>query len=270
MSANMTLDELKTCELDILKVVHNFCVDNNIRYYLGYGTCLGAVRHHGFIPWDDDIDIVMYRKDYNYFEEHFNEYSDRYKLLSVTTNKNYTLPLPKVVDLRTELHQTNQRELMHIGVYIDVFILDNVPVNRIYRSMLYKRLSIYQYLWGFCQSKPIVDEKRNPKNILKNLLIFLLKGTNPRIFSVKLNKISNITNNSKFCANLLFTAYGREKETYDKSYYGEGTEIPFEGNMFIAPIQFDAYLRQLYGNYMELPPEEKRVSNHLNIAFFKE
>ena len=130
MSAEqMTLKEVQACQLEMLWYIYAFCQQQNIQYYLGYGSCLGAVRHQGFIPWDDDIDLVMFRADYARFEAAFNRQSGPYRLLSVVTDDRYTLPLPKVIDTRTELNQTQQRDGLKLGVYIDLFVMDDVPAG---------------------------------------------------------------------------------------------------------------------------------------------
>lgn len=120
------IEEIKKIQLEILKYVDQFCSQNNIKYALGYGTLIGAVRHKGFIPWDDDIDIIMRRNDYNRFIELFSKETGRYKVWSHNLQTDYPIPYAKVTDEKTlKLEGTNY--YVERGVDIDVFPLDDLP-----------------------------------------------------------------------------------------------------------------------------------------------
>ena len=124
-----SLDELKKIELEIMKKIHEFCVENKITYYLAYGTLIGAIRHKGFIPWDDDIDILMKREDYNRFLELFPEWC-KDKNLSIAnpwTKPYYGRPMTKVYDNRTFLTEPDFRSDDPYGVFVDIWILDGFP-----------------------------------------------------------------------------------------------------------------------------------------------
>lgn len=121
------IDELKFISYNILKFVADFCEINNIKYYLFAGTLLGAIRHEGFIPWDDDIDIAIPRDDYEKFIIEFDRNNDvNYKVLSIENSNKYYLPYAKVIDNRTLLFEDG-KESMPIGVFIDIFPLDSIP-----------------------------------------------------------------------------------------------------------------------------------------------
>ena len=148
------LEEIKQRCLEILSYIDDICRKNEIQYYLAYGTLLGSVRHQGFIPWDDDIDICMTRENYYKFKKVIAEdKTTPFKLLYVDTEKDYTLPLPKVVDTRTSLSILSQKEKMKLGVFVDVFILDNVPDDDKLREKFFKKLEFYQRLWTISQYK---------------------------------------------------------------------------------------------------------------------
>lgn len=121
-----TIQDVQKLEFDILKYIKKVCDENKINYYLAYGTLIGAVRHHGFIPWDDDIDIMMPREDFIKFVESTNkDKHDYFKVVCRENNTNFTAPLPKVIDSRTKLTQHyGFIEKVDLGVYVDIFILD--------------------------------------------------------------------------------------------------------------------------------------------------
>ena len=121
----ISADELKEIQLNLLNNIDHFCKSNGIQYFLAYGTLIGAIRHDGFIPWDDDIDIAMPRPDYDRFIKKFNAYSKDYQVEDYSITDNYPTPFAKVIDTRTEMRMTlyNQRSS---GVYIDVFPIDGI------------------------------------------------------------------------------------------------------------------------------------------------
>lgn len=120
----LTLDEVKKIQLEILAYIDSFCKKNNISYFINYGTLLGAVRHKGFIPWDDDIDISMDRKYYNMFIEKFNQDSSKYKILSLDTDKAYFNNFIKVVDTTTKIVDNRNYKTFSCGVFVDIFPMD--------------------------------------------------------------------------------------------------------------------------------------------------
>ena len=117
----LTLDEVKKIQLEILAYIDSFCKKNNISYFINYGTLLGAVRHKGFIPWDDDIDISMDREHYNMFIEKFNQDSSKYKILSLDTDKAYFNNFIKVVDTTTKIVDNRNYKTFSCGVCFDIF-----------------------------------------------------------------------------------------------------------------------------------------------------
>ena len=122
-----TVEELQKIELEILKYIDKVCKENNLTYFLAYGTLIGAIRHKGFIPWDDDVDIQMPRDDYNKLCDILKEENGRYKLLDHKEGLGYIYPFAKVIDSNTRLIETGLTETVNMGVYIDIFPIDGTP-----------------------------------------------------------------------------------------------------------------------------------------------
>ena len=130
-------DNFKRIALDILLDFDNLCRRNGIKYSLAYGTLIGAVRHKGYIPWDDDIDVIMLRDEYEKFVKIANKLKREHTFISLDTNTLYSAPLAKIYNNTTVLKETKHRDLIDIGVYIDVFVFDYVPEIKFERRILY-------------------------------------------------------------------------------------------------------------------------------------
>ena len=246
--------------LQMMDFIDDFCESNSITYYLAYGTLLGAVRHKGFIPWDDDIDIWMLREDYNRFISTFYDKSNVYRIVNLDNCENYHLAFSKVIDYRTKLVEgiDNPPDL---GVYIDVFPLDYVPETERERdSMIKKVTSLHRML-----SIKNISISKN-RSLLKNFALFALKvlvmpfSHEQIIKNIKKSSNSGINFSSKCCALSIFT-YGM-KEILDSSYFSEITRLEYEGRLYTCPSKYDEILSHIYGDYMKLPEEEKRISHH--------
>lgn len=263
-------NELKKIENEILIYIKEVCERENIMYYLSGGTVLGAVRHGGFIPWDDDIDLYMYRKDYQKFTEVMRHSDPRFKLLYLDTDRNYTLPLPKVIDTRTILTQLNQIEKEPIGVYVDVFILDNVPDDEQIRHKYINKMRRLIDLWTFAQCKDSGTHS-GIKGCIYKIIRNILWAIGPRFFAVRLDKMAKkyYSIETEYCGNITYSP-NVYKAVTKKDIYGKGAPLLFEGIKYNAPQKVDEYLRHLYGDYMEFPPVDERVSHHDFVAYYKE
>lgn len=127
----ITIEEAKKIELDILSYIDDFCKKNNIEYFINYGTLIGAVRHKGFIPWDDDIDISMTRENYDKFIEYYKNDKSKYKLLALETNKHYFNNFAKIVDSTTRIDNTRIYKSYPSGIFIDIFPMDSFADKKI-------------------------------------------------------------------------------------------------------------------------------------------
>lgn len=271
----MSLNEIKNCTLDILKWVSVFCDEHNIKWWLCGGTLLGAVRHRGFIPWDDDIDIMLPRSDYEKLFRMFPN-NGRYLFLTSENTNDFPYAYGKIIDTETIKLEPLPKKYQKIGVDIDVFPIDNFPENDIDSLLLCDAIAnrqdkLQRMLARFSKRSTFI------KTIGYNLILF------PYILLRK----SNIVNVAKFTHEIqdLSQKYNGEetgykgiiaiahygiKEKNESEVYAQTVNVVFEGNEYPAPIGFQAYLRRLYGdNYMQLPPIEKRVTHHSYKAFWR-
>ena len=225
---------------------------NNISYYLAYGTLLGAVRHHGFIPWDNDVDIYVKIQDIPRLRMVLNKEDCRLKIHDHTSHANYPYSIPKVVDVKSIL---KEKEFEHLdyecGVYIDLFPLIEIPDNKYYRFWLEKKRYFYYGLVKYYN----IRQRR-----FLRLHKFIKKMINLSSVHTRMeeNLLSPQRNGFYVTDPLAFD----EKLQYPKAIFEKTVEVVFEGVQFKAPADFEYYLNKTYGDYMQLPPENQRVANH--------
>ncbi len=249
---------LKSILLNMLDKFILICKEHNLNYTLLGGSVLGAIRHGGIIPWDDDIDIGMPRADYDKFLSIANKVlGDGYKVISINNDFNYALPFAKLIDNNTTLIES--KDYFYLGgVYIDIFPLDGMPTNSTLRFNIVRKLrySIVNPLFAK-YSNPYIHKSLSLKYILTKIIYFIinytLKACNNLACRFPYSNKYNIVN--------YFGAW-REKEISDYSWFNPLIEHTFEGRKVWIPNNYDAYLTKLYGDYMTPPPIEKRKSHH--------
>lgn len=258
----ISLVEHKKILVSILDQIASFCEQNRIKYFLGYGSLIGAVRHHGFIPWDDDIDIVMPRPDYEKFLRTFNNYNKNIKVIDHSIDSQYLIPFAKVHDTRTIIHEVLYKKDTY-GVYIDIFPLDGYGnISQVNKLVRYTKL--------LNTKKAIINKRRS---FLKNIVISVGKVV---LFGTSAAKLISIMqsiakeNDYERCemVDSLFSPYS-QKEMCKKTLIEETVFSDFEGLKVRIPQNYDVYLKMIYGEYLQLPPVEKRVSHHLSQAYWK-
>ena len=253
-------EELKKIQLSMLRRVRDVCDTNNLKFFLCGGTLLGAIRHKGFIPWDDDIDIYMPREDYRRFISIFNEYSSsNYKFVCMENTHEYCLPFGKVICTDTILLETQVKSTPGMGVYIDIFPLDGLGNTLDEAKKIIKKCGYYRRLLGFAMSK---KRKATPINCAmfwgkEKLYLKYLEVSQKYSFS-----------ESKYVA--FAGAFYGEREILEHDIFGGFKLHPFEKELYPIPIGYDAYLKKLYGDYMVLPPKEKQVTHHSFVAYYSE
>ncbi|HOZ54116.1 MAG TPA: LicD family protein [Bacilli bacterium] len=267
----MSLEEIKKIELDMLKYLKKICDDNKLTYFLCGGTLLGAIRHQGFIPWDDDIDILMPQEDYIKLFEIFKN-NINYDILTPYNSKDYYYFFSKIVDKRTVLNEIGLPKIKGMGVYIDIFPLYGLSKNNPEDFMNNVKLEFQNFV--FSKWKLYYADEIFLKRLFKMIIYFpkylFLSKTNWHVRKERILKMIE-KYSFKYSEKIAFplAKYGL-KEILGKKVYSKTVNVKFEDEYFSAPIGYDEYLSNLYGDYMKLPPVEKRKTHHHFDAYWKE
>lgn len=268
------LSELKGIQINILKYVKEICNEYGLRYYLCGGTLLGAIRHKGFIPWDDDIDIFMPIDDYKKFIELFNKNkidSKNYVLLDPYYTKDYYYFFSKLSDKRTILIENNRPRIENLGVNIDIFPICGLPNKKEERTLFIN--SLKENYNKFFKTNDVLWNHANNKSkkIIKTIVRYpyYLLNKNKNIKNKVLNMMEEYPFDSSELVAFYFTIYSIDKEITRREVYSKAIDVKFEDDYFSAAIGYDEYLTNLYGDYMKLPPVEKRVTHHDFKAYWR-
>ncbi len=263
----LTLDEVKRIQVEILVELHRFCEDNGIRYFIGGGTLIGAVRHRGYIPWDDDIDVAMLRPEYERFLKAYNAQDKAHRVYSVNHCTWWPFPFAKLCRKNTRMIETNVNFGKHeIGVNIDVFPIDDCPDDPAGQQRLIRRKTWRRAVIDL--KSPVISGKRS---LIKNAVLVLSKGlfyfVSPYRMSVKINQLSQ-KHNGKGTDHCGVIVWGHGLgEIVHKQVFSGTVEVEFENRRFLAPVGYHEWLTSIFGDYMTLPPKEKQVSLHDFEAF---
>lgn len=267
----IAVDEVKQLELALLKYTKEICEKNNIEYFLGYGTLLGAVRHKGFIPWDDDVDVVLFREEYNKLIQAVEDDNHEYiKVFHMGNTSSYLGPYAMIVDTRTFLkHKKVKAELINgLGVYIDVFPLDkgeNIQQieSLIKKSYQYKAMNNLTMVTSF-------DGDSKLKILVKQLVAPFANMVGHEKWCNKIEKLADKLGAAKpkYAVDLMWEP--RMNWVIPIKAYDNSVMLPFEDDYFNAPADYDLVLRTGYGDYMQLPPEEERITGHYYDYHWKE
>lgn len=264
--------ELREIQLGILNYVDLFCKQHHIQYFLCAGTLIGAIRHKGYIPWDDDIDICMKRDQYEAFFKAFNSCDNgEYKAVELSLDPNYYCTFGKVYNNNTSLREETESNY-EIGVNIDIFPLDSLPKYSLMTKVDLLRIRALQRIRSLKTIKPSGHRAR-AKNLLLKVGSCIFKPFSVKTLMLKEIKISTKHNSksdpSQYLLDCDMLRYGLTK-IYKYSDFDKSVEAEFEGYTFPVPIGYDNALRCIYGDYMTLPPEEKRIAHHSFKAYWKD
>lgn len=256
------LKKLKRVELLILAETARVCNKYQIKYFLHYGTLIGAVRHQGFIPWDDDIDIAMLRKDYEYFlAVASKEISPDFLVIDYESDNQYGQSKCKVMAKNTVMEEYNAvYTKSEKGIFIDVFPLDFAPEGKI-PQFIHKNVNYFSKKMLLLKSGNVYAA-HGIKKYGYDLAILCSRAI-PRSWLIKMHK-NNATqygNGSKMVVSLC-SPYLYEKELSPVAWFENVVDVQFEGYSFSAPAGYDSVLKAIYGDYMKLPPEEQRKNKH--------
>ena len=271
MRKTISTIELRRLLLELLDYYVEVCESNHLRYFLGGGTILGAVRHKGFIPWDDDIDVMMPRPDYNAFINIVTNNPDsRYSFIYHKNFKNYAFTFGKLQVNNTVLIEGDLFEkYRQKGVHIDVFPIDGLPSDEKNIKKHFSVVMAFRDAVAIATTKPVWHKPYISKVLRLGLYYTIFQIIKPKTIICWLEKYLSIYDydQSNFVASLV-GSYGR-KELMNKEQVEDFIMCRFENKDYRVPVGYDKYLRDHYGNYMQLPPPEKRHGHSKRTAYWK-
>ncbi|AWV72451.1 LicD family protein [Latilactobacillus curvatus] len=271
--SDTNLDIIHTIDYEMLKAVVRIFDNHNLKYFLLAGTLLGAVRHGGFIPWDDDADLGVPRESYDIFlEKYTNELPDRYKVQHFKTDSSAKYYVTRILDTNVEVREVrdNAEDTAKTYASIDLFPIDGTPNARVVRKIFIWRVMFFRMLASMSQSNNI-DMSRK-RNTIERIMVRFAKAI-PFNKIINRNKVFNIIDkllkkysieNSRYVGSLM-GAY-RERELFPGECIKNLKKIKFRDAFFFAPGDTDLYLKWLYGEYMKIPSQsEIKRKRHFEI-----
>lgn len=250
----------------VLDVVLKATEKMNVKCYMQGGTMLGAIRHSGFIPWDDDADLGIKRKEYEYFLDHVKEYlPEHLELRTYMDESDHHYYFARIIDNRYMIKRMGSAEVRYENVWVDIFPLDGMPNDFILRKVHQFRLSMARLMYHLSCIKK-VNKKRPGRPVLEKIIISIaLRIPVDRILNTKksLDNIDKLLKkypleNSKYIINFMGQTSFQFTEMLEKSVYGKDTWYEFEDIKLLGPEKYDEYLTSLYGDYMIIPEEAQR------------
>ncbi len=267
----INIREIKKICLNGLRAIDEFCKENNIQYYLAYGTLLGAVRHNGFIPWDDDIDIWMPREDYDKFCSLLVDQIPDWKLLTCKNERRYLFEWAKLANLSTVIWPSRFRNGYVYGVSIDIFPLETIDaLNEIEANKLLKKCvdTMTEFRSTSRTISGGLDSRKNKFVWMKMQIGYWLSALKYGNANARLKK--TLSKMPVFSEGEYYACYLTPVPcVFKKALFENIIEHQFENESFIIPSEYDSILSTIYGDYMTPPPIEKRVTHHSFVAYKK-
>ncbi|MGM0109835.1 LicD family protein [Enterococcus sp. DIV0187] len=260
----LSLEELHNELLNILFEVDRLCKIHGITYFLSGGTLLGAIRDKGFIPWDDDLDIMMLREDYEKFICVSSELPHPYRACSLKNMSDWSYPFIKIENTQTYV-EDEYRHIQH-GAFLDIFPIERIPSIDKKQKTIIRKMKILDLLRGTGTKKKFKPAEKY--RFIKRLITPYANYKGANYFANKMNdfakKVDQENRNSEINGVILATAYGT-REFVPKEVFEKTIEVNFESFATLVPQGYNVYLSQLYGDYMKYPPKEQQVPAHFKI-----
>lgn len=262
MSEDQIRRDVRKVQLNILKKLDEVCNNNNLRYYLAFGTCLGALRHKGFIPWDDDIDVLMPYADAKKLISLQNEFGDRYFVQSKETDPDYRSIAMRVRDVETTCIEADEADLRtKKGIYVDVYPYYECSANKVIRVIDILRSNMLKVL---VNNRAPINHGRAIATIAKVILSLYSDTRRTRTIRRLEDRLSSVRGPE------ILDYFGQDVSlltaiSYPKEWFAEPSKLEFEGFLFNGATEPDKYMKKRYGDYMKLPPIEDQVVHHTYI-----
>lgn len=258
-----TQDKIKRVELELLKNFIDVCDKLELEYFAVGGTLLGAIRHGGFIPWDDDIDIGMMRKDYEIFKKEAQRLLPNHIFVQcLETEKSCPFNFIKLRDSNTTFIESSISNLnINHGIYIDIFPYDEYPEDYCKQKRVDLKKIILTKSISRIFNHNSNTEKKTPFSKLTDIISFVLY---PNIKNSLYKREKLYTEYNKSDSKLIINYNGAwgKREIAEKVWFKNLKIVPFEDVKLKIPVEYDLYLKKMYGDYMTFPPKEKQISHH--------
>ena len=271
MSQKNDNEKVQRLTVELLKVFMQICEKYHLRYYFTGGALIGVLRHHGFIPWDDDIDVGMPRKDYEKFLRIMKKHPIKgYGICNRFTDPNWHFAMTQFVDLESEIVIHLAEKPRKANIWLDVFPLDGLPANKVHRWFRVKNILLHRYLVQIAYIDTQVDANRKRPALEKAVLSICkaipfgkLIDTNKVMTHMEKVLERSDFDQSEYAGNML--GRYREREVVPQKYFGKPVSGDFEGIDVNIPEMSHELQTALYGDYMKLPPKESRVAHNVTI-----